>query len=333
MERERHWRKAILRVIKLNKYLITFGNNCENVTQSCNEFHIVLNWWQINLWKFRRRKMQHTEGKFIGHNNFSLYRQAWLPDGIPIAILVVVHGIAEHSGRYTNLVNYFIPKGYAVYSFDLRGHGKSDGKRSYVERFSYYIDDLKTFCDMVHEENKNAKVFMIGHSMGSTIAIDYALEHQSGLQGLIISGTTLKAGSSINKASILMARILSVLMPKMGVTALDSNGISRDKAVVTAYINDPLNYTGKLSARVGAELLKTMAMLQSRLSEITLPLLIMQGTHDRISDPSSSKLLFDGVSSKDKTMKLYEGFYHEIFNDPERLQVFSDMEAWLKARV
>ena len=277
--------------------------------------------------------MQHTEGKFTGRNNFSLYRQAWLPDIAPKAILLVVHGIAEHSGRYMNLVNYFVPKGYAVYSFDLRGHGKSDGKRSYIERFSYYIDDLQTFFNLVRTENPNTKIFMVGHSMGSTISVDYALEHQSELQGLIISGTTLKLGSSISKAAILMAKILSVLMPKMGVSALDPGGISRDPAVVAAYVNDPLNYTGKLSARFGVELLKTMEMLQSGLSEINLPILIMQGSQDRISDPASSKLLFDGVGSKDKTMKIYEGFYHEIFNDPERQQVFSDMEAWIKTRV
>ena len=277
--------------------------------------------------------MQHTEGKFSGRNNFSLYRQAWLPDAAPKAILLVVHGIAEHSGRYTNLVNYFVPKGYAVYSFDLRGHGKSDGKRSYIERFSYYIDDLQTFFNLVRTENPNTKTFMVGHSMGSTIAIDYALQYPGELQGLINSGTTLKLGSSISKASILTAKILSVILPKMGVSALDPGGISRDPAVVAAYVNDSLNYTGKLSARFGVELLKTMQMLRSRLSEISLPLLIMQGSQDRISDPSSSKLLFDGVSSKDKTMKIYEGFYHEIFNDPERQQVFSDIEAWLKARV
>ena len=277
--------------------------------------------------------MQHTEGKFTGRNNFSLYRQAWLPDIAPKAILLIVHGIAEHSGRYMNLVNYFVPKGYAVYSFDLRGHGKSDGKRSYIERFSYYIDDLQTFFNLVRTENPNTKIFMVGHSMGSTISVDYALEHQSELQGLIISGTTLKLGSSISKAAILMAKILSVLMPKMGVSALDPGGISRDPVVVAAYVNDPLNYTGKLSARFGVELLKTMEMLQSGLSEINLPILIMQGSQDRISDPASSKLLFDGVGSKDKTMKIYEGFYHEIFNDPERQQVFSDMEAWIKTRV
>ena len=277
--------------------------------------------------------MQHTEGKFTGRNNFSLYRQAWLPDIAPKAILLIVHGIAEHSGRYMNLVNYFVPKGYAVYSFDLRGHGKSDGKRSYIERFSYYIDDLQTFFNLVRTENPNTKIFMVGHSMGSTISIDYALEHQSELQGLIISGTTLKLGSSISKTAILMAKILSVLMPKMGVSALDPGGISRDPVVVAAYVNDPLNYMGKLSARFGVELLKTMEMLQSGLSEINLPILIMQGSQDRISDPASSKLLFDGVSSKDKTMKIYEGFYHEIFNDPERQQVFSNMEAWIKTRV
>jgi alpha-beta hydrolase superfamily lysophospholipase len=277
--------------------------------------------------------MQHTEGKFTGRNNYSLYRQAWLPDGVPIAVLIVVHGIAEHSGRYSNLVNYFVPKGYAVYSFDLRGHGKSDGTRSYIERFSYYLDDLKTFCDKVRDENKTAKIFLVGHSMGSTIALDYAVEHQSELAGLIVSGTTLKAGNSVSKASILMAKILSVLAPKMGVASLDANGISRDKAVVAAYINDPLNYTGKLRARWGMELLKTMNKLQSTISELSLPVLIMQGTADRISDPSSSKMLFDGASSKDKTLKLYEDFYHEIFNDPERQQVFLDMEKWLKLHV
>jgi alpha-beta hydrolase superfamily lysophospholipase len=277
--------------------------------------------------------MQHNEGKFTGRNNFNLYYQSWVPDGKPIALLIIVHGIAEHSGRYANVVNYFVPKGYAVYSFDLRGHGKSDGIRSHVERFSYYLDDLKTFCDKVRDENKTAKIFLVGHSMGSTIALDYAVEHQSELNGLIVSGTTLKAGNSVTKVSILMAKILSVVMPKMGVAALDANGISRDKAVVAAYINDPLNYTGKLRARWGAELLKTMNKLQSQISALSLPILILQGTADRISDPSGSKMLFDGVGSKDKTLKLYEGFYHEIFNDPERQQVFLDMENWLKLHV
>jgi acylglycerol lipase len=274
--------------------------------------------------------MHHTAGKFTGRNNCNLYRQAWLPDGNPVAALIVVHGIAEHSGRYANLVNYFVPKGYAIYSFDLRGHGKSEGKRSYVERFSHYLDDLKTFCTRVKEENKNTKIFLVGHSLGSTIAIDYALEHQNEFSGLIVSGTTLKAGASISKAAIFMAKILSVILPKMGVSALSAEGISRDKAVVEAYVNDPLDYTGKLAARTGAELLGTMEKTQTRIHELSLPIFIAHGGADCISDPSSSQMLYDGAASKDKTLKLYEGFYHEVFNDPDCQQVFTDMENWLK---
>ena len=274
--------------------------------------------------------MQHTEGKFTGRNNLNLYYQSWLPDGVPIAVLVVVHGLAEHSGRYSNVVNYLVPKGYAIYSFDLRGHGKSEGKRGYVERFSYYADDLKTYCDMVRQQNKSAKIFLVGHSIGSTISTAYAINHQKELNGLIFSGTVLKAGASVTKLSILMAKVLSFLMPKVGVSPIDASTISRDKTVVEAYVNDPLVYRGKISARLGVELLNTMENLPSRITELSLPILIMHGSADRLSDPASSKLLFEHVSSKDKTLKVYEGFYHEIFNEPQGQQVFADVENWLK---
>ena len=277
--------------------------------------------------------MQHTEGKFTGRNNLNLYYQSWLPDGVPLAVLLVVHGLAEHSGRYLNVVNYFVPRGYAVYSFDLRGHGKSDGRRGYVEHFSYYLDDLKTYYDMVRQENKNAKIFMVGHSIGGTIATDYAINHQGELDGLILSAVVLKAGASVTGLTILMAKVLSFLLPKMGVSPIDASTISRDKAVVDAYVNDPLVYRGKISARLGTELLNEMKRLLSIISELSLPILIMNGTDDRLSNPDSSKMLFDGVSSKDKTLKLYEDFYHEIFNEPGRQQVFLDMEKWLKLHV
>ena len=277
--------------------------------------------------------MQHTEGKFTGRNNYSLYRQAWLPDGVPIAVLLVVHGLAEHSGRYSNVVNYFVPGGYAVYSFDLRGHGKSEGKRGYVEHFSYYLDDLRTYYDIVRQENKNAKIFMVGHSIGATIATDFAINHPEKLDGLISSAVVLKAGDSVTGLTILMAKVLSLLFPKMGVSPIDASTISRDKAVVDAYVNDPLVYRGKISARLGTELLNEMKRLLSTISELSLPMLIMNGTADRLSNPASSKILFDGVSSKDKTLKLYQDFYHEIYNEPERQQVFQDMEKWLKLHV
>jgi alpha-beta hydrolase superfamily lysophospholipase len=277
--------------------------------------------------------MKHAEGKFTGSNKLNLYWQSWIPDGAPVAVLLVVHGLAEHSGRYTNPVNYFVPKGYAVYSFDLAGHGKSDGKRGYVERFTNYVDDVKTYYDIVKQQNKGTKIFLVGHSMGGTIATAYAIKHQDELNGLILSGAVLKAGASITKVTMTMAKLLSVLLPKMGVSKLDASAVNRDKTEVDAYLRDPLNYTGKISARLGAELLNEIQSLPAQISKITLPILIMHGSADRLSDPASSKTLFDGVSSKDKTLKYYEGFYHEIFNDAQRQQVFADMEEWLKRHI
>jgi alpha-beta hydrolase superfamily lysophospholipase len=277
--------------------------------------------------------MKHKEGKFKGLNNFDLYYQCWLPDGSPKAVLLVAHGLAEHSGRYKNLVNYFVPKGYAVYALDHRGHGKSEGMRSYVDRFSDYLADLKTFFDMVHKEHKDAKIFLVGHSLGGTLAVPYAVEHQQELAGVITSGASLVASSTVSPALIAIAGVVSALLPKMGVTVLDASTISRDKAVVDAYVNDPLVYRGKVPARTGAELARMWKQLPERMSKIKLPVLIMHGSADQLSDPAGSKLLYERVGSKDKTLKLYDGFYHEIFNEPEHKKVMADVEAWLTKHI
>lgn len=277
--------------------------------------------------------MKHTEGRFRGHKNLNLYYQCWLPAKDPEAILLVVHGWAEHSGRYTNLVDYFVPKGYAVCGLDHRGHGKSEGLRGYVEQFTDYLNDLKTFFDTVHSEHGDTKIFLIGHSMGGTIAAAYTVQHQHELAGLLLSGAALKVPYNRSLALIAVARMLSLLLPKMGISVLDASAISQDKAVVDAYVNDPLVYRGKIRARFGAEVLKTMQKLPRQMPQINLPMLIMHGTADRLSDPEGSQILYERVSSRDKTLKLYEGFYHEIFNEPGREQVFADMEAWLATHI
>ncbi|MGB2854598.1 MAG: lysophospholipase [Dehalococcoidia bacterium] len=277
--------------------------------------------------------MEHREGRFRGLKDLSIYYQCWLPDGEPKAVLLVVPGLAEHSGRYTNVVDYFVPKGYAVYGLDHRGHGKSEGLRCHVERFSDYVDDLKTFFDLVRDERGDTRIFLVGHSMGGTIATAYAVHHQHELAGLILSAATLKVGSSITSAQILVARILSVLLPKIGVSVLDASTISQDQAVVDAYDNDPLVYRGKLRARQGAEFLKTLQALPHHMPEINLPILIMYGTADKLSDPEGSNMVYQRAGSEDKTLKQYECFYHEIFNEPGREQVFADMEAWLATRI
>ena len=278
--------------------------------------------------------MEHKEGTFKGKGGLNLYWQAWLPPQPPRAVLTVVHGLAEHSGRYRNPVEYFVPKGYGVYSFDLRGHGRSEGVRCYTDRFSDFTDDTRTFHNLVKEWQPGAKVFLLGHSMGGTIAVEYAARYQNELAGLILSAAVLKAGASVTKLQMVLARVLSVLVPKMGVAPLDSSGVSRDPAVVQAYDNDPLVYRGKVTARLGAEFIRVMQKeLPPLMKDIELPVLIMYGSEDRLANPEGSTLIFDQVRSKDKTIKRYDGFYHEIFNDPERLRVFQDMDAWLAAHL
>ncbi len=277
--------------------------------------------------------MKHDEGKFRGRKNLSLYYQSWQLTKSPKAILLVVHGFAEHSGRYMNLVNYFVPKSYAVYGLDHRGHGNSEGLRGCVEGFSYYLDDLKTFFDIVRDKHGNAKIFIVGHSMGGTIATAYAVHHQDEFDGLILSGAGLKVAISVSPALIMIARIFSLLLPKTSIAGFNASVISQDKAVVDAYMNDPLVYRGKVRARLGAELVRIMQELPRQMPKIALPILIMHGTADQLSDPRGSELLYERVSSRDKTLKLYDGFYHEIFNEPKREQVFKNMETWLVTHI
>ncbi|MFB0556422.1 MAG: lysophospholipase [Dehalococcoidia bacterium] len=277
--------------------------------------------------------MKHLEGQFKGLRNLNLYYQCWLPSNEFKAILLIVHGLAEHSGRYTNLVNYFVARGYAVYGFDQRGHGKSDGLRGYVDKFSNFVNDLNTFLSIVHSRQHDARIFMVGHSIGGTIAAAYAIFHQDDFDGLILSGATLKVGAGVSAGLIIAARVLSLLLPKAGLYVIDATAVSRDKGVVSAYVSDPLVYRGKIRARLGIELIKAMERLQRQMPKICLPILVLHGTADQLSDPEGSKILYARVSSRDKTLKLYEGFYHEIFNEPECEQVFADVEAWLATRV
>jgi len=273
--------------------------------------------------------MKHTEGKFKGHNGLNIYYQYWEPDGSTKAVLLVAHGLAEHSGRYKNLVNYFVPKGYSVWALDHRGHGKSEGIRSYIEKFDEYLIDLEIFVGIVRKEHPKDKIFLVGHSMGGTIATAYAVGHQKDFAGIIVSGASLAQTATVSPILLAMAGIISAVMPKMGVTVLDASAICKDKAVVDAYVNDPLVFRGKIPARMGAELIRMWKTLPGQMPNIQSPVLAMHGADDKLSVPEGSKILHKRVSSKDKTLKLYDGLCHEIFNEPEHKKVMADMESWL----
>jgi acylglycerol lipase len=277
--------------------------------------------------------VKHEEGYLKGIRDTNIYYQHWSPEDEPKAILIVVHGMAEHSGRYMNVVNHFVPSGFAVYGIDHIGHGKSDGERVYVERFQDYTKTLQKYIGMIRDRQPGKPLFMIGHSMGGLIGAAYLLEHQDEFSGAVLSGPGIKVPDNISQAVIFIGKILSILLPRTGILQLDAEGVSKDPAVVDAYVNDPLVYTGKITARLGAEMLKTMRDVTERAAKITLPVMIVQGSDDILVDPSGAQLLYDRVGSEDKTIKIYDGFYHEVFNEPEREQVLNDVQKWIEMRL
>ncbi len=275
--------------------------------------------------------MIHAEGRFQTPRGANIYYQHWQPEAAPKAILFVVHGLAEHSGRYMNLVNYFVPRGYAVYGLDHIGHGKSDGTRVYLERFNDFIEPLKTYFDMIQGWHPGKPVFLVGHSMGGLIGSVYLLEHQDELKGAVLSAPAVKVSDNISPATIMLGKILSGILPQTGLLALDATAISKDKSVVDAYLNDSLVYTGKVTARLAAEMLSAMQRVTAEAATIRLPILLLQGSADRLIDPGGANMLHEKASTPDKTLKVYAGLYHEVFNEPEREQVLRDVEAWLEA--
>jgi acylglycerol lipase len=279
------------------------------------------------------RTMKHEEGFFKGARDHRIYYRYWLPEGEAKAILLVVHGLAEHGGRYGNLVHHFLPLGYAVYAIDHLGHGRSEGARVYVERFTEYTDTLVAFREMIRNWQKDKPVFLIGHSMGGLIGSLYLLDHQGELAGAVFSGPAVKVPDNIPAIAIFAGKVFSALAPKLRLIALDAAGVSRDPAVVRAYETDPLVYRGKMTARLGSEMLKAMRRVAVEASRITLPLLILQGSADRLVDPSGAQMLHDRASSLDKRIILYEGLYHEVFNEPEHDRVIKDVEMWLESHL
>ena len=277
--------------------------------------------------------MKHQEGFFKGVRGAKIYFQSWLPENEPKALLLIVHGLAEHSGRYGNVVNHFVPLGYAVYGIDHLGHGRSEGKRVHVERFDDYTNTLKVYFDMIREWQLDKPIFLVGHSMGGLIGAAYLLDHQAELAGAVLSGPAVKIPEYVTPFIVFMGKILSALIPKYGLLPLEANGVSRDPSVVQAYVSDPLVYRGKATARLAAEMLKAMQTVSGQAARITLPIMILQGSADKLVNPSGARMLYDSVSSVDKEMKIYDGFYHEVFNEPEHDKVLHDVELWLDAHL
>ena len=277
--------------------------------------------------------MQEDQGTFMGIGGEGIHYHCWLPEGDVKAVLIIVHGLAEHAGRYGYLVNYFISSGYAVYAIDHIGHGRSSGRRAFVESFDQFVETLKTFRDMVARWQTGKPLFMVGHSMGGLIGCQYLIEHPHDFAGAILSAPAMQLPDSISPVTEILGKVLSSILPRVGLKKLDAEGISRNSHIVEEYEKDSLVYHGRVSARLSVEIHRAMEGVLARAESIKTPILILQGGDDRMVAPEGAQLLYDKAGASDKSLKLYDGLYHEIFNEPERETVFKNVEEWLEKRL
>jgi acylglycerol lipase len=262
-----------------------------------------------------------------------LYYQSWLPEIEPGAAIILVHGIVEHSGRYENTASYLISKGYAVYALDHRYHGRSEGKHGCLDHYSYFMDDLRTFHDLVKKLQPGKKTFLLGHSMGAGIALAYGINNQNDLSGLLISGNSLYIEPHVPSLLVTMMLLISALAPGLGIYKINSSLLCHDKNIVQALDNDPLSFRGKMTARLTVEFAHAMDQLVSQITKIKIPVLIMHGSDDRVCSPKGAMQAYKNIRSSDKTLKLYPGSYHEILNEPGKARVLEDIGNWLDERV
>ncbi|MEM8487761.1 MAG: lysophospholipase [Bacteroidota bacterium] len=262
-----------------------------------------------------------------------LHVKTWAPAGEPTAIIVLVHGLAEHVARYEHVANQLNAQGYLVVGCDLRGHGKSEGKRIYVHRFDAYVEDLNTVLNWVSATHAALPRFLLAHSMGTTVALHYLVSsvttRSPALKGVVLSATALLPGDDISPLLISISGVVSALAPKLPTVTLNSSTISRDPEVVADYHADPLVYNGKIPARTAGELNRVFKYLQREVHNIKIPLLIMHGDADQLTNPQGSALLYNTAASSDKTLKWWPGLYHEIFNEPEQQNVINYMQQWI----
>lgn len=278
--------------------------------------------------------MKHLETRFQTSDNLSLYGQSWMPDTQAKAVIILIHGSLEHSGRYSHIADYFVQHGYTVYAYDLRGHGRSEGERAFIGSFNLLLLDLESFIAFVRQKEINKPIFLLGHSAGGSIIILSAINNNlPDIKGAILSAPVLKLNTGLPFMTAFFSSFMGYFLPRMKLNKLNAKLLSQDPEVISSYLKDPLVYKEGLFAGVLSEFIRTINKIQAQMEAVTIPLLILHGTKDYFADIKGSKQLYDRSCSKDKTLNLYENFYHELFNEPGKEKVFRNITSWLDKRV
>lgn len=295
--------------------------------------------------------MKHIEGSFSGFGGLNLYYQSWHPDK-PLsntalngetpdqqtpnklsekeiqAIVVMVHGLGGHSGLFQPAVDYLVPQGYEVYSFDLRGHGRSPGQRGYITQWAEFREDLHLFLQHIRKQSADRPCFLWGHSLGGTIALDYALHSPDFLEGLIVTAPAL-GKVRIPLFKLALGYVLSRIVPRFSLkVGLRNDLCLKNPDLCVTYLQDPLRHEYG-SARLATEFFATVNWIYQHISDLKIPLLLLHCREDEVTLAEASRDFFRQVIFFDKEHREYSGCYHDLYIDAN-YQVLADLNHWLE---
>lgn len=275
--------------------------------------------------------MNYKEGSLSTPDGTLLYSRLY-ENPSALGNILLVHGFGEHSGRYEALVAHLLGRGYAVTTYDHRGHGKSAGLYGHVDRFSQYEEDLDFMVSTIVARNGANKLFLIGHSMGGLVVLRYLSKQPQAISGAALSAPLVEIAAKVPAHKLLIAKVSAALAPRLRMAnEINPAVLSRDAEIGRAYAADPL--VGKLvSTRWFVEALKAMDELKRKAAQITTPVLVMHGGEDRLANVEATRNLFASLGSTDKRLKIFEGYYHELFNEPEKQEIYERVSDWLELR-
>ena len=251
----------------------------------------------------------------------------------PTGVVVLCHGYAEHARRYDHVAQRFGEAGLLTYALDLRGHGRSGGKRVYLKDISEYTADFHHLVGLATAANPGLKRVVLGHSMGGGVVFAYGVEHPDDYALMVLSGPAVYAQDAVSSVMISVAKVIGSILPGLPVEELPADAVSRDPKVVAAYEADPLVHHGKLPAGIAKALIGVGETMPQRASALRAPLLVVHGGQDKLIPVAGSERLVECVASSDAKLKVYPELYHEVFNEPERAQVLDDVVSWIEVRL
>lgn len=272
-----------------------------------------------------------AEEYIAGVDGFRIFLRSWHPAGAVTAVMVIVHGFNSHSGEYEWAAEQLTSQGLAVYAADLRGRGRSDGERFYIAKFDSWVKDLVNVVALAKGRDPHVPVFVLGHSAGGVVASTYALDYEADIAGLICESFAHEVPAP--DFALAVFKGLSHVFPHTHILRLKNEDFSRDAKVVAAKNADPLLDHEVQPTQTLAEMVRADERLARNFANITLPVLIVHGTADKVTRPSGSQRFYNDTGSRDKTLKLYEGHFHDLLNDRDKELVMADITKWVTARI